>query len=332
MRNTAGPGRRKLDLGHGQVLVVASSEEMKELRDRTVDVTVTSPPYNLGKRYKAEGYGEYDDNKREGDYLEFLERVFKEVYRVTKDDGLFFLNLGEGARTWGLSEKVVERACRAGFRRLQTIIWVKSIFGKGHFTPSGRGKRLNHVWEFVFLFYKKKGYRIDPLALGVPYADKSNIGRYSEKDLRDPGDVWLVPYGFTTGHTIKKGHEAIFPIELAWRCIKLVPGAELALDPFAGTCSTLRAAKELGVNGLGYEPYPDTRVIKRRMGQDFKPLENIVLPDLEAGIGDLFRLLAIIQGLGHHPLVSKAFGMLPAGARKRLKRIAKEKGFEFMME
>ena len=51
---------------------------------------------------------------------------------------LFFLNIGDSAKDQGISEKVVTTAVEAGWTRIQDVIWVKSIYGKGHYTPSVR--------------------------------------------------------------------------------------------------------------------------------------------------------------------------------------------------
>ncbi len=321
--------RKVLDLGGRQRLVVASSEDMREVRSGSVDVAVTSPPYNIGKIYRGEDGKAHDDRMPREEYLDFLGRVFREVHRALSPKGLFFLNLGETARTWGLAEDVVRKAVEAGFLRVQTVIWVKSIFGKGHYSPSGGRRRLNHLWEFVFILAKDGKYLFDPLAIGVPYADKSNVGRYSDKDLRDPGDVWFIPYRVTTGQTRKKGHEAVFPVELPWRCIKLVPGARSVLDPFAGTCSTLAAARALGLRGIGYDPYPPIAVIRRKISEPFTAGEEPVLPDLEKGLEALFSLLARLQGRGLHEEVRKALEKLPRRSRDLLERLSGPRGFDF---
>ena len=327
----AGRSKRKIiDLGGRQKLVVASSEEMKEVKAGSVDVAVTSPPYNIGKTYRGDDGKVHRDNLPRGKYLDLLERVFAQVHKALAADGLFFLNLGETSRTQGLAEKVVQRAVRAGFKRVQTVIWVKSIFGKGHYSPSGGRRRLNHLWEYIYILAKGKEYRFDPLAIGVPYADKSNVGRYAEKDLRDPGNVWFIPYRVTTGHTRKKGHEAVFPVELPWRCIKLVPGARLVLDPFAGTCSTLAAARSLGLRGIGYDPYPPLAVIRRKMEEPVLVEPEPVLPELEKGVAALFSLLARLQGTGLHREVRRAWEGLPREARERLERLGGPLGFDFL--
>jgi hypothetical protein len=141
-------------------------------------------------------------------------------------------------------------------------------------------------------------YRLDPEAIGIPYADKSNIGRYGENDLRDAGNVWLVPYTRTTGHSVKKGHDAPFPIELPYRCIRLVPGAERVLDPFGGTMSTLAAARALGSRGVGFEPYPRWSVIERTIaeGTGYVPPPPRLIPETERAVDLLLELAERLSG------------------------------------
>ena len=268
------PGTRKIIRLGRHAVIQGSSEMMPEIPSNSIDVIVTSPPYNVGKQYDPDG--KFTDKLPLKEYLEFLGRVFLELNRVLNPKGLFFLNIGDSARDQGKSEAVAKQAVKAGFIRIQTAIWVKSLFGKGHYTPSGKSKRLNNVWEHIFIFAKTKNYEIDPRRIGIPYADKSNIGRYAKEDLRDPGDVWFVPYQITTGQTIKKGHEAPFPIGLPYLCIRLVPTAKYVLDPFLGTGSTLSAAEKLGLVGIGYELYPNIEVIKKRIFET--QLENPQFP------------------------------------------------------
>ncbi|MFX1449307.1 MAG: DNA-methyltransferase [Promethearchaeota archaeon] len=269
----------KLKIGD-QIIYFKSSESMTEISDDSIALIVTSPPYNRGKHYDDD----YNDNLPEFEYFKLLTKVFSECYRILKNNCLFFLNIGDSAIDQGKSEKVAELAEKVGFNRIQSIIWVKSILGKGHYTPSGGNKRLNNIWEQIFLFSKGKDYKLDVKSIGIKYADKSNIGRYSEEDLRDAGNVWLINYVKTTGKTIKKGHEAPFPIELPYRCIKLAK-ADNVLDPFAGTCSTLAAAHYLGIPGIGYEKYPKIEVIRERiLNSNFTPQEPLLIPDLEKSV------------------------------------------------
>ncbi|MHA1448944.1 MAG: DNA-methyltransferase [Candidatus Hodarchaeales archaeon] len=233
----------------GQIVHYKSSENMNEVTDNSIDVIITSPPYNRRKIYSSDGNEAqpYDDDKDEDSYHDFLKKIWKECYRVLSPEGLFFLNIGDAAGDQGKSEKVVNLAVDSGFTRLQTIIWIKSFLGRGHYTPSGRDRRLNNIWENIYILVKdKKSYRLDPKAVGIPYADKSNIGRYGKSDIRDAGNIWFIPYTRTTGSTLKKGHDAPFPIELPYKCIKLAGSSvKTVLDPFGGTCSTLAAARML---------------------------------------------------------------------------------------
>ncbi|MHA1682557.1 MAG: DNA-methyltransferase [Promethearchaeota archaeon] len=263
-----------------QTIFISSSERMDELDDGIIDVIITSPPYNVGKTYSANG-AKYNDKKDYREYLDMLTRVFKECYRVASRKCVFFLNIGDSAKSQGKSEDVARCAVDAGFTRLQTIIWMKSAFGKGHYTPSGGNRRLNNLWEFIFILVKTREYEINPKKIGIPYSDKSNIGRYSDIDLRDAGDVWFIPYSKTTGHTIKKGHDAPYPLELPYKCLQLVEHPRTVLDPFVGTASTLRAAEELGLRGFGYEILPRTEVIEARMREPIADLHSPLLPQLE---------------------------------------------------
>lgn len=291
-RKASTPSRRIL----GQRIYPQSAERMRHVRDDSIDVIVTSPPYNRGKRYSGDAPGSvYDDRRTPAEYHALLTRVFAECHRTLRDDGVFFLNIGDAAGDQGKSERVVSLAVEQGFARVQTIAWVKSLLGKGHYTPSGGDRRLNNCWENVFVLAKSKHYRLDPKAIGIPYADKSNIGRYGEDDLRDAGNVWLVTYAKTTGHTIKKGHDAPFPIELPYRCIKLVPGAKTVLDPFGGTMSTLAAARALGLRGIGFDPYPRWRVIEEVIaeGAHFTPPAQQLIPELERSVS---LLMGVVRG------------------------------------
>ncbi|OLS25311.1 MAG: Modification methylase MjaV [Candidatus Heimdallarchaeota archaeon LC_3] len=274
-----------------QRIFYKSSEDMVELTDNSIDLIITSPPYNRGKVYSDDTKIIYNDKRKIEDYLTFLEKVWRECYRVLKETGVFFLNIGDAAQDQGKSELVIESAVKTGFKRIQTIIWVKSLLGKGHYTPTGGNKRLNNVWENIFLLVKnKEKYKIYPKEIGIPYADKSNIGRYSSEDIRDQGNIWLLPYSKTTGASIKKGHDAPFPLELPIKCIKLTH-AEKVLDPFLGSGTTLGAAKLLGLKGFGYENYPRKELIRNTITNSALPENNeILIPHLELAV-DFFSSL-----------------------------------------
>jgi len=268
-----------------QTIYFKSSEEMNEIQEGKIDVVITSPPYNRGKHYSSDSKTEYNDSLPEKEYFQMLKRVWREILRVSSDKVVFFLNIGDSATTQGLSEKVANSAEEIGWIRIQDIIWVKS--------PSGGNKRFNNVWEHIFLFVKdKKKYELNPKAIGIPYADKSNIGRYGKSDLRDPGNLLHICYEKTTGATIKKGHDAPFPIGLPYSCIKAVPNAKYVLDPFLGTGTTLAAARSLGLQGFGYEMFPRENLIRETIvnKSNYKPKTPILIPHYEKSIETLINL------------------------------------------
>jgi site-specific DNA-methyltransferase (adenine-specific) len=282
-----------------QQVYYRSCEKMSQVKDDSIDVVVTSPPYNRGKKYQSDDKRCANDALPTEKYHNLLKAVFKECLRSLKRDGVFFLNIGDSATDQGKSQAVLELAKSAGFYHLQTVVWAKSLLGRGHYTPSGGSRRLNNIWENVYVLTKdKKRYRYDTKAIGIPYADKSNIGRYSEVDKRDAGNIWFIPYEKTSGKTIKKGHEAPFPIELARRCINLVPQCEVVLDPFLGSGVSLAACQDLGITGIGYELFPQKELIRQTILGDIPAAKpDILLPHLEQTVKLLASALAEVEEL-----------------------------------
>ncbi len=194
---------------------------LKQLDPESVDVVVTSPPYNLGIQYSA-----YNDKKSHEDYLEWCAQWGCEIARVLKPNGSFFLNLGDSSENPYFAFDVAKGIGQL-FHLQNTIHWIKSI----HFTPEGKTK-------------------LDRLAIGVPYADKTNIDRWSHtngKDKRCRGNTWFIPYKTIHQRAKQRPHPATFPTELAVKCIRLHgrQGA-VVVDPFLGIGHSAFAAKECG--------------------------------------------------------------------------------------
>ena len=223
----------------------------------SVDVVVTSPPYNLGIAYSA-----YDDGRAEADYLDWMERVAVAVRRVMHPDGSFFLNIaGSSTRPWLPFELIVR--LRRHFQLQNHIVWVKSIATNadgavGHNKPVGGKRFLNRNHEHLFHLTLTGNVQLDRLAVGVPFRDKSNIARRGHaQDKRCRGDTWFIPYATVQARAEKFNHPGGFPMDLPRWCIRLhgKPGA-VVLDPFAGVGATLLAALEEGAEGIGIEIDP----------------------------------------------------------------------------
>lgn len=244
---------RVVSVGDQTIIVGDCAEELARLPEGSVDVVVTSPPYNIGLKYRS-----YDDAGERSGYLDWLKSIALLLKRVLKDDGSFFLNVaGTSTDPWIAPDAA--NAMREVFLLQNAIIWVKSIsIGEdsvGHFKPVNSRRYLNHTYEYVFHFTKEGTTPLDRLAVGVPFKDKSNIARWGhDKDRRCAGDVWFIPYKTIRSRSQRDHHPSPFPVELPERCIKLHGKADaVVLDPFLGVGATLLAAQKLGCRGIGIE-------------------------------------------------------------------------------
>lgn len=227
------------------------------------DVIVTSPPYNIGKKYSV-----HKDSMPRSTYLKWMRDFGGSCSRILKDNGSLFLNVGGTLEDpwlpWDVAHELSVNMA------LQNVIhWIKSISvesegesGKktiqtvGHYKPIVSRRYLNDCQEYVFHFTKDGAKRIDKLAIGVPYKDKSNIARWKSagRDIRDRGNVWFIPYE-TIRSWEQRPHPATFPRKLPEMCIRLhgiTEGMEV-MDPFVGIGSTALACAELDVSFTGYD-------------------------------------------------------------------------------
>ena len=228
---------------------------MRELPSMSMDVVVTSPPYNLGIKY-----GKYDDTKEREDYLRWTVAWCREVKRLLKEDGSFFLNVGAAPSNPMFPHEVVLEL-RHLFILQNTFHWIKSLtvetrageeLSVGHFKPISSERFVTDCHEYVFHLTKTGKVPLDRLALGVAYADKSNIARWGHTEGRDKrcrGNNWFVPYQTIRSRDNQRPHPATFPIQLAEWCIKLHGrNSELSvLDPFLGIGNAAIAACQCGV-------------------------------------------------------------------------------------
>ncbi len=235
---------------------------MAELADASIDLVVTSPPYNLRIEY-----GKYSDRQDRQSYLKWCQKWAAQVRRVLKSSGSFFLNIGSAPSSPMLPHEMVLEL-RDTFVLQNVIHWIKSITiedregdvrSYGHFKPISSKRFLNDCHEYIFHFTKTGRVEIDRLALGVPYQDKSNISRWRHtrgSDLRCRGNTWFIPYETIQSRVKERPHPATFPVQLAEWCVKLhgVSRVQTMLDPFLGIGNSAIAAQRCGVKKfIGFE-------------------------------------------------------------------------------
>ncbi len=235
---------------------------MAQLPAASIDLIVTSPPYNLGIHY-----GKYSDAGNRGEYLDWSAEWAAAARRVLKPAGSLFLNVGASPSNPLLPHELVLRL-RELFVLQNTIHWIKAItlvdnsgatVSHGHFKPINSPRYVNDCHEYVFHLTPEGKTPIERLALGVPYQDKSNIARWKHTaggDLRCRGNTWFVPYETIRSRPKQRPHPATFPVELAVNCIKLHSASRVAtmLDPFLGLGNSALAAQRCAVPAfVGFE-------------------------------------------------------------------------------
>jgi site-specific DNA-methyltransferase (adenine-specific) len=240
---------------------------LRQMPAASVDVIVTSPPYNLGIAYSR-----YRDTLSPSEYLGWTGTWIEAARRVLRPDGSLFLNVGsKPSDPWTALD--VAQAARPHLHLQNIVHWVKSIaidrasagtaagltrdLAVGHYKPINSDRFLNDCHEFIFHFTPHGSTSLDRRALGVPYQDPSNIGRWraASDGLRCRGNTWFIPYETIQRRDRDRPHPATFPTRLPEQCLRLhgLSRIELVLDPFTGLGSTAVACSQLGLGFLGAE-------------------------------------------------------------------------------
>jgi len=237
----------------------------KQLEPHSVDVIVTSPPYNIGIQYSR-----YQDALSASEYLAWTDTWVAAAARVLRPDGSLFLNVGTRPSDPWTALDVVQ-ATRAHLKLQNIIHWIKSIaidrsstgtaagltrdLAVGHYKPINSDRFLNDCHEFVFHLTPNGSTNLDRLALGVPYQDQSNVARWRSASggVRCRGNTWFIPYETIQYRDRDRPHPATFPTRLPEQCLRLhgLDRVKVAMDPFTGLGSTAIACSRLGVSFIG---------------------------------------------------------------------------------
>jgi len=246
---------------------------MRKLPDGIVSLTVTSPPYNIGK--------EYEQPLPLSDYVDWCAAWMAEVYRITSPTGAFWLNLGflevpGKAKALPIPYLLWERI---PFHLLQEVVWNygAGVASKKMFSPRNE--------KFLWCVKDPSRYTFnldevrDP---NVKYPNQKKNGKLRCNPLgKNPGDVWQIPKvtsGANRASPERTPHPAQFPVAVIDRIVKACSHeSELVLDPFLGSGTTLESCLRNRRIGLGIEIRPDylqvcrdrlARFLRRRASAD----------------------------------------------------------------
>lgn len=251
-------------------LIIGNCESMVELLDESVNLMVTSPPYfNAPFDYK-QLYQSYDH------YLRILERVAREIYRVLQKGRIAVLNIDD-MLVDGEKFPIVADATKifidAGFRYRDRIIWKKP---DGYLRISRRsGVLLQNPYPMYFypdnllesiLIFQKGKFDYQSISKEIREMSKVDIKEFS--DNKWYMTLWEM-VNVLPGSELEK-NIAAFPDELPYRLIKLFSYVgETVLDPFVGSGTTMKIARNLGRNSVGIEIKKSLLpIIKKKVGFD----------------------------------------------------------------
>ena len=257
-------------------------DKLKEIDSGIVQTCVTSPPYWGLRDYEEDGQLGQEDTPEE--FVENLAEIFMEVHRVLKDDGTFWLNIGDtyfGAKGghWDGGNSITADINGTKYREnrkappkhpylktkdLAGVPWMLArflqkkgwylrqdiIWHKPNPMPEAVNDRCAKSYEHIFLFSKKKKYYFDAEAIA--------------ERTRRRTDVWTLNTSSFSG-----AHFAVFPKEIPSRCIR--EGSregDIVLDPFMGSGTTAYVAQRLSRKWIGVELNPTyAQIIKNNVAQ-----------------------------------------------------------------
>lgn len=266
-------------------IILGDSRHLSKIEDKSVQLIITSPPYWQLKDYGSENQIGFNDSYEE--YINNLNLVWKECYRVLSDGCRLCINIGDQfARSvyYGRYKVIpirteIIRFCETlGMDYMGAIIWQKnttmntsgggSVMGS---FPYPRNGILKIDYEFILIF-KKLGN-----------APKPTKQQKEESILsKEEWNTYFASH-WTFGGAKQNEHIAMFPEELPRRLIKMFSFVnETVFDPFAGSGTTLLAAKNLGRNSIGYEINKDfIPIIKNKLNVEQSDLNNKFIFDID---------------------------------------------------
>lgn len=237
-----------------------------------VDMVITSPPYNvdLGRnKFKHDSYDEYEDNLPYDKYLDWMETIFRECYRVLKPGGRICINVGDGqnGKIPTHADFIIRMRDKVGFMMITTLIWNKGQISNrcswgSYCSPSNPS--FPCPFEYIIVMAKET-YSHE--------GNKENID-VSPQEFQDQSlSLWEFPP--ETQMMAKYNHPAVFPKQIPRRLMKqLTYKNDIILDPFSGSGTTCCVAKDINRRFIGIE------MSKKYHEISLNRLSNVIVPEL----------------------------------------------------
>jgi site-specific DNA-methyltransferase (adenine-specific) len=237
------------------LLLGDAREVLRTLAEDSVDCTVTSPPYYSGRRHVGDTIHEIGSEKTVEEYVEALVSVGRELYRVTRPTGSYWLNLDDKCerKEWlGIPWRVAFAMREMGWKIRSEVIWHKPKHVR-----SVTKDRLTSAHEMLFHFVKSKDayYNMDAIRKpsAPPILGKNGVAKTPRG--RVPSDVWTIQI---EDSVYPESPYAVFPEALVELPIRATcPRGGTVLDPFVGSGTTVVVALRLGRKAIGIDASAD---------------------------------------------------------------------------
>ena len=262
-----------LDIPERVILWQGNALTIDTILPNSIDLIVTSPPYNVDIKY-----GTHKDDLSYEEYLEFSRSWLQRYYSFLKEDGRMCLNIPLDKNKNGqqsVGADIITIAKQVGYKYHSTIIWNEGNISRRTAWGSWKSASAPYVIapvELIVVLYKRSW--------------KKTSGSLESDITREEFISWTNGLWTFSGEKRKRvGHPAPFPIELPIRCIKLFSYVgDTVLDPFAGSGTTLLAAMMLNRKAIGIEIEPTYCEIAKRRILNNLYLSQAQLSLLEAGL------------------------------------------------
>lgn len=233
-------------IGINKIYNMDCLEGMKSIDRNSIDIILTSPPYNTGRnsgsmKNHEKRYDVYIE--RENDYLKWSLDIFKEFSNILKKDGCILYNLSYGNENPTDMYKVINLICdNTDFMVADTIIWKK----KSALPNNVSSNKLTRICEFVFVFCRKSEYKT--------FKMNKHIKSYSKTGQKYYENI----YNFIEAKNndgVNELNKATFSTDFVKRLLEMYSCSpnDIILDPFMGTGTTAKARIEMNRNFIGFE-------------------------------------------------------------------------------